>query len=200
MRCETGMSLPTLERNFEGKQDGRMFHDPHERTRAFKPNSGCMLNLIKKSFAPLSLKLGPILSTYKSVWIRSKHSRDVLKDILLTRVMPIAVAARSKARTVFARSNTQIMGSNPTRGMGVCVCSVCVYFVSFTVIPASRKRRQKGNSVVSGETVMYGYESSATLTTDRLHYKLQTCPLVREGRILPPQSLRVVRGDRKGTQ
>jgi hypothetical protein len=28
---------------------------------------------------------------------------------------------------------------------------------------------------------MYGYESSATLTTDRLHYKLQTRPLVRDG-------------------
>jgi hypothetical protein len=49
------------------------------------------------------------------------------------------------------------------------------------VIPTSRKRRRKGNPVVSDETVMYGYESSATLTTDRLHYKLQTCPLVREG-------------------
>jgi hypothetical protein len=41
-----------------------------------------------------------------------------------------------------------------------------------TVIPASRKRRRKGNPVVSEETVMYGYESSATLTTGRLHYKL----------------------------
>jgi hypothetical protein len=28
---------------------------------------------------------------------------------------------------------------------------------------------------------MYGYESSATLTKDRLHYKLQTRPIVREG-------------------
>jgi hypothetical protein len=28
---------------------------------------------------------------------------------------------------------------------------------------------------------MYGYESSATLTTDRMHYKLQTRLLVREG-------------------
>jgi hypothetical protein len=55
-----------------------------------------------------------------------------------------------------------------------------------TVIPASLKRRRKGNPVVSDETVMYGYESSATLTTDRLHYKLQTRPLVREGRILTP--------------
>jgi hypothetical protein len=43
-----------------------------------------------------------------------------------------------------------------------------------TVIPASRKRRQKGNPVVSDVTVMYCYESSATLTTGKLHYKLQT--------------------------
>jgi hypothetical protein len=49
-----------------------------------------------------------------------------------------------------------------------------------TVNPASLKRRRKGNPVVSGETVMYSYESSATLTTDRLQYKLQTRPLVRE--------------------
>jgi hypothetical protein len=50
-----------------------------------------------------------------------------------------------------------------------------------TLIPDSRKRRRKGNSVFSDETVMYGYESSATLTTDTLHYKFQTSPLVREG-------------------
>jgi hypothetical protein len=30
-------------------------------------------------------------------------------------------------------------------------------------------------------TVIYGYESSATLTSYRLHYKLQTRPLVRVG-------------------
>jgi hypothetical protein len=34
--------------------------------------------------------------------------------------------------------------------------------------------------IKSDETVMYGYEPSATLTTDRLHCKLQTSPLVRE--------------------
>jgi hypothetical protein len=50
-----------------------------------------------------------------------------------------------------------------------------------TVIPARRKRRRKGNPVVSDEIVMYGYESSATLTTARSHYKLQTRPLVRKG-------------------
>jgi hypothetical protein len=47
--------------------------------------------------------------------------------------------------------------------MDVCVCSVCVFFFSClprveagkntsTEIPASRKRRQKGNPVVPGET------------------------------------------------
>jgi hypothetical protein len=50
-----------------------------------------------------------------------------------------------------------------------------------TEISASRKRRRKGNLVVSDEIKMYGNESSVTLTTDRLQYKLQTLPLVREG-------------------
>jgi hypothetical protein len=41
---------------------------------------------------------------------------------------PITVAATSKAWIVFARSNTGIVHSNPTRGVDVCVCvySVCV--------------------------------------------------------------------------
>jgi hypothetical protein len=50
-----------------------------------------------------------------------------------------------------------------------------------TVIPACRKRRRKGNPIVLDVTVLYGYEFSDTLTTDRLHYKLQTHLLVREG-------------------
>jgi hypothetical protein len=49
------------------------------------------------------------------------------------------------------------------------------------LILASRKRGREANPVVSVETAMYGYESSASLTADRLHYKLQTRPLVREG-------------------
>jgi hypothetical protein len=39
---------------------------------------------------------------------------------------PITVAARSRASTVFARSNTGIGGSNPTLGMDVCVRLFCV--------------------------------------------------------------------------
>jgi hypothetical protein len=46
--------------------------------------------------------------------------------------LPITVASRYKAWTVFARSNAGIMGSNPTHGMDVCVCVYSV-FVLFCV-------------------------------------------------------------------
>jgi hypothetical protein len=39
------------------------------------------------------------------------------------------VAGRSRAWTVFTRSDTKIMGSNPTRGMDVCMLLFCVYVV-----------------------------------------------------------------------
>jgi hypothetical protein len=39
------------------------------------------------------------------------------------------VAARSKARTIFARLNTGIVVSNTTRGMSACVRLLCVYVV-----------------------------------------------------------------------
>jgi hypothetical protein len=41
-------------------------------------------------------------------------------------VQSIRLAQRSKVRNVFARLNTEIVGSNITRGMDVCVSSVCV--------------------------------------------------------------------------
>jgi hypothetical protein len=50
----------------------------------------------------------------------SKRNRHFLL-IRVDSVHPITVAARSKAWTVFARSNTGIVGSNPSQGMDVCV-------------------------------------------------------------------------------
>jgi hypothetical protein len=44
---------------------------------------------------------------------------------------PIAVAARSKAWTVFSRLNAGIVGSNPTRGMDVCMRLFCVCVVLY---------------------------------------------------------------------
>jgi hypothetical protein len=41
---------------------------------------------------------------------------------------PIAVAERSKARTVFARTNTAIVGSNHTEAW-MFVCVLCAFFL-----------------------------------------------------------------------
>jgi hypothetical protein len=46
-----------------------------------------------------------------------------------TQLRPITVAARSEARTVFARSNTEIVGSNPTREIHVCMRLFCICVV-----------------------------------------------------------------------
>jgi hypothetical protein len=47
--------------------------------------------------------------------------------------MQISVTLRSKAWTVMARSNTGIAGSNPTRGINVCIVCVSSVFVLFCV-------------------------------------------------------------------
>jgi hypothetical protein len=44
--------------------------------------------------------------------------------------MPITVIVRSKAWTVFARSNAGFVGRNPTQGMDVCLSLFCVCVVS----------------------------------------------------------------------
>jgi hypothetical protein len=46
---------------------------------------------------------------------------------------PITVAARSKAWTVFARSNAGIVTSNPTQGIDICIVRVYYVFVLFCV-------------------------------------------------------------------
>jgi hypothetical protein len=50
------------------------------------------------------------------------------------------VAARSKAWTVFASSNTGIVGSDPTQGMDVCIVYLCSVFVLFCVQVAALRR------------------------------------------------------------
>jgi hypothetical protein len=52
-----------------------------------------------------------------------KHIRKPIDDFVLFQLCtlkPITVGARSKVCNVFARSNTGIVGSNPTEGMDVC--------------------------------------------------------------------------------
>jgi hypothetical protein len=47
----------------------------------------------------------------------------------LVESQPITVATRSRAWTAFPRTNTGIVGSNPIRGMDVCVRLICVCVV-----------------------------------------------------------------------
>jgi hypothetical protein len=42
------------------------------------------------------------------------------------KALPITVTARSESWTVFARSNTGVVGSNPTQDMDACVRLLCV--------------------------------------------------------------------------
>jgi hypothetical protein len=53
--------------------------------------------------------------------------------------LPITVAARFKAWTVFARSNAGILGSNPTQGMDVCVCVYSVFVLFCMQVEALRR-------------------------------------------------------------
>jgi hypothetical protein len=54
------------------------------------------------------------------------HSDICLEGLGLS---PIAAAARSKASTLFVRSTTGIVGSNPTQDMDVCVRLFCLCVV-----------------------------------------------------------------------
>jgi hypothetical protein len=53
--------------------------------------------------------------------------KDSDKFLIYYSKTPITVAARSRTWTVFARSNAEIVGSNPIQGMDVCI--VCIYSV-----------------------------------------------------------------------
>jgi hypothetical protein len=49
------------------------------------------------------------------------------------------MAARSKAWTVFTRSNAGIVGSNPTQNMEVCVCVYSVFVIPCVQVAALRR-------------------------------------------------------------
>jgi hypothetical protein len=92
--------------------------------------------LINYSVFPIRMKLSDILLIYR----RSKRHRTFQFNIFIYfyyHKLPvecdgvqITVASRSKAWTVFARSNAGIVSSNPTRGMDVCVCAYSVFLFS----------------------------------------------------------------------
>jgi hypothetical protein len=63
---------------------------------------------------------------------------------------PNTVAAWSEARTVFARSNAGIVGSNPTQDMNVCVrlfCVCAILFISSGLAAADPPSKESYRSV-----------------------------------------------------
>jgi hypothetical protein len=74
-----------------------------------------------------------IISNYKcpasSIHFPSARCVSAANVVCRDTDTPIAVAARSGTWTVFARSNTGIVGSNPSRGMNVCARLFCVCVV-----------------------------------------------------------------------
>jgi hypothetical protein len=53
--------------------------------------------------------------------------------------VPLMVAEASKACTVFACSETEIMGSNPIQDMNVSCLCVCAYFCVCVQVEALRR-------------------------------------------------------------
>jgi hypothetical protein len=70
--------------------------------------------------------------------------------------MPIIVAAWSKAWNIFSRLSIGIMGSNPTRGMYVCVYSVFVLGSGLSTgwLPIQGVLPTVGNWNVKKETIL----------------------------------------------
>jgi hypothetical protein len=80
---------------------------------------------------PPVFKLVSCLTYSSTLKKEATCSSEILVDIQLSTwcYVPITGAARSKAWTVFAHSNTGIVGLNPTRGKNVCVHLFCVCVV-----------------------------------------------------------------------
>jgi hypothetical protein len=63
------------------------------------------------------------LSSWRDVQLIKRWDNFTLFLSVIQITLPVTVAAESKAYTVFARSDTGIVGSNPIQGMDVW----CVY-------------------------------------------------------------------------
>jgi hypothetical protein len=89
-------------------------------------------NLSQYVWCPDHILSAPLEHFQPCYTLYTSHALQNKKNFALyIRTRPITAAARFKTWTVFARSNTGIVGSNPTRGIDVCVCLFCVGTVLF---------------------------------------------------------------------
>jgi hypothetical protein len=90
---------------------------------------------------PIAVKLGTYVmppDTISTLYSMNPSHHCYQHYILRVYQKPITVAARSKAWTVFPRSNAGFVGSNPTQGMYVYVCLFCVCVLSCVQVEALR--------------------------------------------------------------
>jgi hypothetical protein len=80
----------------------------------------CIFPVLHGTTWEMKRKDGYILSLFKAGYLTTCQYPVYIASVICW--LPITVAARSKAWTVFARSNAGIVGSNPTEGMNICVC------------------------------------------------------------------------------
>jgi hypothetical protein len=112
---------------------------------------------------PLLLrKCGSAGNRTRDLWICNQEPwpldhRDSLTVLIIVCISrtPITVAAQSKAWTVFARTNTGTVGSNPIRNVDLCMCVYCVFV--FTCLGSGfcewlipRPRFEKCSSLTKG--------------------------------------------------
>jgi hypothetical protein len=94
---------------------------------------------------------------------------EVVKLIVIKLIKPVSMAERSKTSTVFGRSNIGIAGSNPTRGMDVCLC---LSVLRWTDPPAKESyQMSNGSKKLKQEPRMARHCRSAMLRAGRKRNK-----------------------------
>jgi hypothetical protein len=97
---------------------------------------------VRVCIVPRSLPPTPRANTKRLITLATLTSQVLRLDSTKVRSSQWQVA-RSKAWTVFARSNTGIVGSNPTAGMDVCVLLLCVRVVLCVAGETEKKKADK---------------------------------------------------------
>jgi hypothetical protein len=87
----------------------------------------CFVRLSASPLAYVCLVISIVIKFYDTAYILTSIWQLLTWFSSVSLYLPITMAARSKAWTVFARSNTGVVGWNPIRSMDVCVRLFCIY-------------------------------------------------------------------------
>jgi hypothetical protein len=104
--------------------------NPVHITTSFSPKSSYLHSGVRKTYTYPLLPMHappPLIAGNRNVpHVKQLYLCELMQTFqIFIQIEPITVAAGSKARTIFARSNTGVMDSNPTRSMDVCLRLIC---------------------------------------------------------------------------